>query len=57
MQISDALMAAGFAFVSALVAIVLMMVWLKRASFTPFVVYRVALGGVLLAMSYGYLSV
>jgi undecaprenyl-diphosphatase len=40
--------AAGLAFVSALAAIGLMMAWLKRASFTPFVIYRVALGGYLL---------
>lgn len=40
--------AAGLAFVAALAVIGLMMAWLKRASFTPFVVYRVAFGGGLL---------
>ena len=40
--------AAALAFVSALATIGLMMAWLRRASFTPFVVYRVALGGYLL---------
>ena len=54
-QIDAALAGVGFAFVSALIAIALMMAWLKRASFTPFVIYRLALGGVLLAISYGYL--
>ncbi len=54
-QISTALTGAGLAFVSALIAIALMMAWLKRASFTPFVIYRLALGCVLLAVSYGYL--
>ena len=49
----DALLAAGLAFASALVAIALMMAWLRRATFTPFAVYRVILGGVLLALAYG----
>lgn len=48
----DALIAAGLAFVAALVAITLMMAWLKRASFTPFVIYRILLGGGLLAWIY-----
>lgn len=52
--IADVATAAGLAFVSALIAIALMMAWLKRASFTPFVLYRLVLGGVLLAMSYNY---
>lgn len=47
---SDLAMATGLAFVAALVAIVAMMAWLKRASFTPFVLYRIALGAVLLWM-------
>ncbi|WP_193184021.1 undecaprenyl-diphosphate phosphatase [Nisaea sediminum] len=48
----DAFTAAGLAFVSALVAIVLMMAWLRRAGFMPFVVYRILLGGVLLYLVY-----
>lgn len=51
-QIGTALTAAGLAFVAAIIAIILMMAWLRRASFTPFVLYRIALGGVLLAMAY-----
>lgn len=51
----DAFVAAILAFVSALLAIALMMAWLKRASFTPFVVYRIVLGVVLLGFSYGLL--
>ncbi len=47
-----AAIAAGLAFVSALAAIGLMMAWLRRASFTPFVVYRVVLGGYLLWWAY-----
>jgi undecaprenyl-diphosphatase len=50
---SQVLLAAGLAFVSALVAIVLMMRWLQRASYTPFVVYRCALGLALLLYVYG----
>lgn len=50
---SAALMAAGLAFVAALVTIAILMAWLKRASFTPFVIYRIALGGFLLAVAYG----
>ena len=48
----QALIAAGMACVAALIAILLMMAWLKRASFTPFVWYRVFLGGALLAWVY-----
>ena len=40
------------AFVAALVAVALMMSWLKRASFTPFVIYRVILGAVILVWAY-----
>lgn len=53
MQIGTALSAMGLAFVAAIIAIILMMAWLKRASFTPFVLYRIALGGFLLSMAYG----
>ncbi len=49
-----ALTAAGLAFIAALVAITAMMAWLKRATFTPFVVYRLLLGGFLLALIYGW---
>lgn len=55
-QTEAAITAAGFAFVSALAAIALMMAWLRRATFLPFVVYRVALGGTLLLIAYGVLD-
>jgi undecaprenyl-diphosphatase len=42
--------------VSALVAITLLMAWLRRATFTPFVVYRVVLGVLLLAFAYGFIG-
>ncbi|MGY9014171.1 MAG: undecaprenyl-diphosphate phosphatase [Rhodospirillales bacterium] len=46
-------MAAGLAFISALVVIAMLMAWLKRATFTPFVIYRIVLGCVLLGVVYG----
>ncbi len=48
----DAILSAGLAFVAALAAIALMMAWLKRASFTPFALYRVALSAFLLYWIY-----
>lgn len=47
--------ACGLAFVTALIAILAMMAWLRRASFTPFVVYRILLGLFILALVYGLL--
>ncbi len=49
---TDALIAGGLAFITALLAIAAMMAWLRRASFTPFVVYRVGLGLFLLYLLY-----
>ena len=48
----DAVIAAFFAFLSALIAIALMMRWLRRATFTPFVAYRMVLGVILLGVVY-----
>ena len=45
---ADAAVAAAISFFVALAAIALMIRWLRRASFTPFVVYRLLLGGALL---------
>ncbi|MBL4748303.1 MAG: undecaprenyl-diphosphate phosphatase [Magnetovibrio sp.] len=56
MQINTALIGIGLSFVSALIAIALMMAWLKRASFTPFVIYRIVLGVALLAVAYDYVG-
>jgi undecaprenyl-diphosphatase len=41
---ATAVMAAGMSFVAALIAIVVMMSWLRHASYTPFVVYRIIVG-------------
>ena len=49
----DAPMAAALAFVTALLAVSLMMRWLRHASYTPFVIYRLLLGAGLLYWVYG----
>jgi len=48
----DALVAAALAFLTALLAVALMMRWLRHASYTPFVIYRLALGAGLLYWLY-----
>jgi undecaprenyl-diphosphatase len=48
------LLATALAFVAAFVAIVAMMGWLRRATFTPFVIYRLILGAGLLIAMYGF---
>ncbi len=48
----DGAVAAGLAFVSALGALALMMRLLRSVSFTPYVIYRVILGVILLVMAY-----
>jgi len=53
---ADVFLAAGMSFFAALVAIALMMAWLQRASFTVFGVYRLLLGGFLLAIAYGFIG-
>lgn len=50
---ANAIIAAGLAFIFALIAIAALIGWLQRASFTPFVVYRLILGAVLLGWIYG----
>ncbi len=49
-----AAIAAAIAFLTALVSIAILMIMLKRVSFTPFVIYRVCLGMVLLVLYYGF---
>lgn len=48
----DGAIAAALAFVSALAALMLMMRLLRSISFTPYVIYRVVLGVILLAIAY-----
>ncbi|MEL7543788.1 MAG: undecaprenyl-diphosphate phosphatase [Pseudomonadota bacterium] len=53
----DALLAAGLTFFSALAAIAFLMALVKRMSFLPFVIYRLVLGVVLLAIAYGAVDI
>jgi len=48
----DAAVAAGLAFLAALISISVMMAWLRHAGFMPFVIYRLLLGGALLVWIY-----
>ncbi|MEJ6389890.1 undecaprenyl-diphosphate phosphatase [Gymnodinialimonas ulvae] len=48
----DGAIAAGFSFLAALVALILMFKLLKSVSFTPYVIYRVLLGVILLGIAY-----
>lgn len=52
-QISDALYGIGYSFLFSVAAIFIMMQWLKKWSFWPFVIYRILLGTVLLLDAYG----
>ena len=49
----DCAIAAALAFVSALIALSLMMRLLRSVSFTPYVIYRILLGLILLTYAYG----
>lgn len=55
-QISDALHGVAYSFISSILAIYVIMWWLKKSTFTPFVIYRFFLGGYLLLDAYGFLS-
>ena len=50
--LADAIVAGAMAFVAAFIAIVVMMSWLRTASFTPFVIYRLILGAAILVWAY-----
>ncbi|MFV0626249.1 MAG: undecaprenyl-diphosphate phosphatase [Alphaproteobacteria bacterium] len=45
-----------YSFIASITAIYAMMWWLKKSTFLPFVIYRVALGSFLLLISYGYIQ-
>jgi len=51
---ASALFAAALSFVAAFAGIAFLMTWLRRSTFTPFVVYRILLGGTLLGLAYGW---
>ena len=52
----DAVDGITYSFIASIIAIYVIMWWLKRSTFLPFVVYRVILGGWLLLESYGFLQ-
>ena len=56
-QITDACNAIGYSFIFSIMAIYILMQWLKKWSFLPFVIYRVILGTVLLLDAYGIYDV
>ncbi len=57
-EVSNAdILGGALGLVSSLTAVVVLMAWLKRSSFMPFVIYRLALGGILLALAYGWLQI
>ncbi|MDD4557253.1 MAG: undecaprenyl-diphosphate phosphatase [Alphaproteobacteria bacterium] len=45
-----------YSFLSSIIAIYIMMWWLKKSTFLPFVIYRICLGSFLLLTSYGYIN-
>jgi undecaprenyl-diphosphatase len=51
--IYDAAVAVVLSAAAGVVAIAFLMAWLRRATFTPFVIYRLLLGAVLLYLAYG----
>ncbi len=46
-----------YSFISSIVAIYLVMWWLRKSTFLPFVLYRIALGSYLILDSYGIISI
>ena len=45
-----------YSFIASIIAIYIIMWWLKKSTFLPFVIYRLFLGSYLLLDSYGYLD-
>ena len=59
-QMQELFMAADgviYSFVASILAIYIMMWWLKKSTFLPFVIYLVILGAILLLNSYGYIDI
>ncbi len=51
---NDLMIACFYSFIFCILSIYVMMWWLQRSNFTPFVIYRIILGGTLLSYSYGF---
>lgn len=56
-QITTAIDAVGYSFIFSMLAIFILMQWLKKWSFLPFALYRIALGTILLLDAYGIYDV
>lgn len=54
--IIDAIDGVTYSFISSIIAIYVIMWWLKKSTFLPFVIYRIFLGSFLLLDSYGYIN-
>lgn len=55
-EIIYAMDAITYSFIFSILAIYIIMWWLKKSTFLPFVIYRIVLGSFLLLDSYGYLE-
>ncbi len=56
MELMYALDGITYSFIASILAIYIIMWWLKKSTFLPFVIYRLCLGSYLLLDSYGYLE-
>ncbi len=56
MEIAQTFDGVIYSYLASIIAIYLVMWWLKKSTFLPFVIYRLALGTFLLLDSYGYLN-
>jgi undecaprenyl-diphosphatase len=50
------IVAGGVSFITALIGLSILMAWLRRSTYTPIVVYRLILGGMVLALAYGWVA-
>jgi len=46
-----------YSYIASVIAIYIVMWWLKKSTFLPFVIYRIILGSILLLDSYGIMSI
>ena len=56
MELMYAMDGITYSFIASILAIYIIMWWLKKSTFLPFVIYRLCLGSYLLLDSYGYLE-
>lgn len=56
-QIIEAIDGITYSFIASIIAIYIIMWWLKKSTFLPFVIYRLCLGSFLILDSYGYINV